>query len=120
MKIGILPLGRTTFDVAFAEQNLAADAGAPSTRAATRSSGPRALLFDEAATRAAIAELQAAGVDQVLILQVTFTDAAMAVAIGAAFEVPLAIWAIPEPRVGGRLRLNSFLRAQPRLAMRWG
>src|SRR5690606_12564449 len=41
-------------------------------------------------------------------LQVTFTDASMAVEIANGFDLPLAIWAIPEPRVGGRLRLNSF------------
>ncbi len=47
--------------------------------------------------------------DQVLILQVTFTDAAMTVAIGAAFsQPPLSIWAVPEPRLGERLRLNAF------------
>lgn len=107
MKIGILPLGRATFDVAFAEENLAAMLAALD---ATGHGivGPRTLLFDEAATRQAIEDLQAATVDQVLILQVTFTDAAMAVAVAAAIRQPMAIWAIPEPRLGGRLRLNSF------------
>ena len=107
MKIGILPLGRATFDVAFAEENLAAMLAALDATG-HEVCGPRALLFDEEATRAAIADLQSAGVDQVLILQVTFTDAAMTAAIGEAFDQPLAIWAIPEPRIGGRLRLNSF------------
>lgn len=107
MKIGILPLGRPTFDVPFAEQKLAAML---ETLDATGHEivGPRALLFDENATRSAIEELQAADVAQVLILQVTFTDASMTVATGAAFEQPLSIWAIPEPRLGGRLRLNAF------------
>jgi hypothetical protein len=107
MKIGILPLGRATFDVDFAEQNLARMLAALDATG-HEIAGPRALLFDEPATRAAMAELQTAGVDQVLILQVTFTDAAMAEAVGEAFGVPLSIWAIPEPRLGGRLRLNSF------------
>ena len=107
MKIGILALGRATFDVEFAEENLrkmlaALDATGYEIR------GSRGLLFDEDVTRAAISGLRADRPDLVLILQVTFTDAAMAVAIGAAFDVPLAIWAIPEPRIGGRLRLNSF------------
>mgnify|MGYP000698458163 CR=1 FL=1 len=96
MKIGILPLGRPTFDVDFANQKLSAmlavlDASDHAVM------GPRALLFDEAATRAAMSELAAEGVDQILILQVTFTDASMAVAIGAAFPLPLSIWSIPEP-----------------------
>lgn len=107
MKLGILPLGRATFDVAFAEETLAAMLAALDATG-HEITGPRALLFDEAATRAGIEALQAEAVDQVLILQVTFTDAAMAVVIGQAFDRPLSIWAVPEPRIGGRLRLNSF------------
>ena len=107
MKLGILPLGRPTFDVPFAEEKLAAMLAALDATGA-EIVGPSELLFDAAATEAAIAEVQAAGVDHVLLLQVTFTDASMTVAAANAFDVPLSIWAIPEPRIGGRLRLNSF------------
>jgi len=107
MKLGILPLGRPTFDVPFAEQKLAAMLSVLETTGHDLI-GAQELLFDEAATRTAIAILRAANVDQVLVLQVTFTDAAMTVAIGAAFDQPLSIWAVPEPRLGGRLRLNAF------------
>jgi L-fucose isomerase-like protein len=41
-------------------------------------------------------------------LQVTFTDAMMTCRIAESFDQPLAIWAVPEPRLGGRLRLNAF------------
>lgn len=107
MKLGILPLGRPTFDVPFAEEKLAAMLAALEATG-EEIVGPRELLFDAAATEAAIADLQAAGIDQLLLLQVTFTDASMTVAAANAFDVPLSIWAVPEPRVGGRLRLNSF------------
>ncbi|MGR3714339.1 MAG: hypothetical protein ACU0A6_14615 [Shimia sp.] len=107
MKLGILPLGRPTFDVPFAEENLVAMLAALDATG-HKIVGPRELLFDEAATRAGIDALVSAGVDQVMVLQVTFTDASMTVAIGAAFDVPLSIWSIPEPRLGDRLRLNSF------------
>ena len=107
MKIGILPLGRPTFDVPFAEEKLAAMLAALNATG-HEIVGPRALLFDEGATRAAMAKLESAGIDQLLLLQVTFTDASMAVAAGAEFDQPFAIWAIPEPRFGGRLRLNAF------------
>jgi L-fucose isomerase-like protein len=105
--VGILPLGRPTFDVPFAEENLA------SMILALRSAGfalagPERLLFDADATRVAINELEAARPDSILILQVTFTDARMAVEIANSFTGPVLIWAIPEPRIGGRLRLNSF------------
>lgn len=107
MRIGVLPLGRPTFDVPFAEERLAAMLAALDATG-HEIAGAREILLDEAATRAAVERLEAAGPDLVVILQVTFTDAAMAAAIGAGFAAPLAIWAIPEPRAGGRLRLNSL------------
>ncbi|QPH53099.1 L-fucose/L-arabinose isomerase family protein [Pontivivens ytuae] len=107
-RIGILPLGRPTFDVPFAEEKLV---GMLAALDATGHEvvGPRALLFDAEATMAALDDLAAASIDQFLILQVTFTDASMTVAAANRFaDVPLSIWAVPEPRLGGRLRLNAF------------
>lgn len=107
MKLGILPLGRPTFDVPFATEKL--DAMLARLDATGHEIiGPRTLLMDADATRSAIADLHAQSPDRVVILQVTFTDAAMTVEISNALEAPLSIWAIPEPRIGGRLRLNSF------------
>jgi len=106
MRIGLLPLGRATFDVAYAEAKLAAMlARLDATGHAF--CGPRTVLFDEDATRAALADLAAADIDRLLILQVTFTDATAALD-AAGLGVPLSIWAVPEPRAGGRLRLNAF------------
>lgn len=110
MQIGILPLARNTFDVEFAEQNLTQmlaklSAGGHSIV------GSKQLLFDEAAAKQALAELQSQNIEHLLLLQVTFTDASMTVAAAnyaAAANVPLSIWAVPEPRLGGRLRLNAF------------
>jgi len=107
MKLGILPLGRPTFDVEFAAQSL--DAMCARLDATEHEIlGPRTLLFDAEATKAAIRDLQKERPDRIVILQVTFTDAAMTVEIANAFDAPLSTWAIPEPRIGGRLRLNSF------------
>lgn len=114
-KIGILAFARPTFDVEFAEEKFAAmlsalDAVEDAAEDAAEISliGSRTLIFDTEQGLAEIAALQKAGIDQVLILQVTFTDAVMAAKVGAAFDQPLAIWAVPEPRLGGRLRLNAF------------
>jgi hypothetical protein len=106
-RIGLLPLARPTFDVPFAEERLEAMLAALD-RQGFETVGPRSLLFDAAATRAAIAELKRCRPEHILVLQVTFTDAGMAVEAAKAFDLPFSIWAIPEPRVGGRLRLNSF------------
>jgi L-fucose isomerase-like protein len=105
--IGLLPLARPTFDIPFAEENLAHCLAALESSGHTII-GARSLLFDGAATEAALAELKAQKLDLVLVLQITFTDASMTVRIARENLAPLAIWAIPEPRAGGRLRLNSF------------
>jgi L-fucose isomerase-like protein len=103
-----LALGRPTFDVPFA-QGYAEQAFAALDRAGLATTGPRELLFDAAAAREAIASIGADTVSAVLILQITFTDASMTVEIARAFPgLPLGLWAFPEPRAGGRLRLNSF------------
>jgi len=104
--IGLLPLGRATFDVPYAEEKLAAML-ARLDATGQRFAGPRTLLFDAEATRAALADIRAAGAERLLILQVTFTDAAMTVE-AARTGLPLSLWAVPEPRIGGRLRLNAF------------
>jgi L-fucose isomerase-like protein len=107
MTLGCLALARPTFDVPFAEAT-AARAFAALDRAGIRTLGPRSLMFDAAAATAALADLRGAGASRLLLLQVTFTDASMTVEVADAFAAPLAIWAFPEPRAGGRLRLNSF------------
>ena len=107
MKIGILPLARATFDVALAEEKLLQMLAALD-RKSHQIFGPRNLLFDAEATTAAMQELKTQNIDHLLVLQVTFTDAALTIAAASEFEQPMSIWAIREPRAGRRLRLNSF------------
>ena len=105
--LGILPLGRPTFDVALAEEKLSAMLNALEATGKALV-GPGRLLMDGNDTDAAITALEQASPDAILILQVTFTDAAATVRIAERFDQPLGIWAVPEPRSGGRLRLNAF------------
>lgn len=107
MRLGVLALARPTFDVPYAEE-MAAKAFAQLDAAGVASVGPRTLLFDADAARAAAAALKGERLDGLLLLQVTFTDASMTLELARAIDAPLAIWAFPEPRSGGRLRLNSF------------
>ena len=106
-RVGLLALGRATFDVAFAEEKFAAVLSALDAAPITLV-GPRELLFDGDAASAAIALLKAQTIDRLLIAQITFTDAAVTVEAAKALDVPVSIWAVPEPRLGGRLRLNAF------------
>jgi hypothetical protein len=66
--------------------------------------GPRHLLME--ADEGALSTTK--GADALLLLQVTFTDAAFATAAVTRFDGRAAVWAVPEPRLGGRLRLNAF------------
>ncbi|MEM8742845.1 MAG: hypothetical protein AAGE13_15300, partial [Pseudomonadota bacterium] len=107
MHIAVLPLARPTFDVAFARETHAAMQAALR-ETGHRLSGPEALLLDAEAAAAARDAALGDDPDLILILQVTFTDAAFLGDLASKTDVPLAIWAPPEPRLGGRLRLNAF------------
>jgi L-fucose isomerase-like protein len=105
---GVAVLARPTFDVPFAEE-MKNRAFAALEAAGIRTVGPRELLFDRAAAEQAVAQIAAAGpIDLLLILQITFTDATMTVKLAREARTPIAIWAVPEPRIGGRLRLNAY------------
>lgn len=102
MKIGLLPLARPTFDVPYATEKLA-EMLALLDKTGHEIIGPRKLLM--APSSEALEAIKDA--DLILVLQVTFTDAAFVVE-ASGLGVPMAIWAVPEPRTGGRLRLNAF------------
>jgi L-fucose isomerase-like protein len=105
---GVAVLARPTFDVPFAE-DMKNRAFAALEAAGIRTVGPRELLFDRAAAERAIEDIRGAGpIDLLLILQLTFTDATMTVKLAKEATTPIAIWAVPEPRIGGRLRLNAY------------
>lgn len=106
-RLGVAVLARPTFDVPFAEDKASAALAALDATEA-EIVGPRELLFDQEATEAAIATLKDSAIDGLVIVQATFTDAAMTLQLAEAVSVPLVLWAFPEPRTGGRLRLNSF------------
>jgi L-fucose isomerase-like protein len=108
LRYGVAALARPTFDVPFAE-DMKNRAYAALEAAGVEAIGPRELLFDRAAAERAVGEIAAAGpIDLLLILQITFTDATMTVELARQATSPIAIWAVPEPRAGGRLRLNAY------------
>ena len=107
MRLGVLPVARATFDVEYAQTIYRAMSEALA-GSGHRLAGPQELLFDPEAAELALKELAEDSLDALLILQVTFTDAQIASQAGAIFDGPLYLWAAPEPRLGGRLRLNAF------------
>lgn len=107
MSIAFLPIARPTFDVPFAEEKTAAAWQALET-AGLSLVGSTDLGMDAAGVEAAIAQFQATKTDMLLLLQASFADSTMIQQIASTLKLPLMLWAIPEERSGGRLRLNSF------------
>jgi L-fucose isomerase-like protein len=106
-RIGVLALARQTFDVPYAEELTAAAFDALE-KLDVELLGARDLLFDADSTQRAVDDLASIDLDLLLVMQVTFTDASMMEVIGEAITAPIALWGFPEPRLGGRLRLNAF------------
>lgn len=104
--IGVVALARSTFDVPYAKQ-VANTAWETLQDLNVNLVGSRDLLFDAPAVETAISELQNQTLDLLMVMQVTFSDAAMTVKLADSIDVPLLLWSFPEPRSGGRLRLNS-------------
>ncbi len=109
-RIGVLAVGRSTFDVEFA-QSVFEQAWQALQRLDAALVGEPRIHYEADAALAAFATLKASDIDLLLVVQVTFTDAAVVTAIAAALDVPLVLWTFPEARTGGRLRLNSFCGA---------
>lgn len=107
MQLAVFCLARPTFDVELATQT-AQRAVASLGATGAEIVGDASLLMDADSVQARLDAVKDRLLDGVLIIQATFCDAAMTAAIGQALTAPLAIWAFPEPRDGGRLRLNSF------------
>ena len=106
-RLGVAVLARPTFDVPYA-QEMANAALATLEEAGAELHGPRDLLVDADAAATAIETIKDRKLDGMVLVQATFTDASMTVALAKAIEAPLVLWAFPEQRTGGRLRLNSF------------
>lgn len=106
-RIGVLAVGRSTFDVPYAEEVLNSAWQALQTIDAELI-GEKRLLFDAEEVVQALGSLKHQQFDLLLLLQVTFTDAAMTLEIARQVKAPLVLWSFPETRSGGRLRLNSF------------
>ena len=106
-RIGVAAIARPTFDVPYAEE-LAGKAWTALESLDAELIGRPDRLFDADAVRAAMPALEEQPLDLLLILQATFSDATMTVELARAVDAPLALWSFPEPRSGGRLRLNTI------------
>ncbi len=107
IRIGFVPIGRPTFDLDLARE--LTDAVYAALRDADYAvCGSADLVMDGDAIAERISQLATADIDMILALQATFADSTMILELARAIDAPLLLWALPEPQVGGRLRINSF------------
>ena len=111
LTIALVAIARPTFDVPLAQsvadgvQQQLQDAGYQIVGTGNE------LLMDGSGADRAIASLVEADFDLLILLQASFADSTMAVQIAQAAQPqgrPLLLWAVPDERDGGRLRLNSL------------
>jgi L-fucose isomerase-like protein len=105
--IGFLPIARTTFDMALAAQ-VVGEARAQLQGNDLHLVGPEAPMTDMDGVQAALGLLQAQPPDLLIVFQATFADSTMVMAVAQGVDAPLLLWAVPEARSGGRLRLNAL------------
>jgi L-fucose isomerase-like protein len=109
--VGLVGLGRVQFDMDEARRTYAAVAGVLSEIGDLKLVKADELVTDADMARTARRKLQEGGVELIVILLATFTDASMLTAFTQPEDgtrIPLLLWAVPEPEIGGRLRLNSL------------
>ncbi len=106
-RLAVIALARPTFDMEYAETRLAAMLSCMHDVMGGQAIDPL-MVTDADSGAAAKAALGTREFDAILVLQLTFTDAAFIAELAKTFSQPLSIWAVPEPRLGGRLRLNAF------------
>ena len=107
MRVAVIAIARPTFDVAFAADT-ARMAVENLESAGIIVVGNAELCMDERSVEAALALIDEDAIDALVVLQASFADSSLAVAATRLAGAPVVLWAFPEDRTGGRLRLNSF------------
>lgn len=108
LHIGLIPIARPTFDVPLAAE-MTSRMRAALDQAGCILHGPAELVMDLDGLREAAAGLLSEPIDLLLVFQASFADSTMVVDLArTARDAPILLWAVPEERTGGRLRLNSF------------
>jgi len=126
VKVAVAAIARSTFDLTMAEE-MASSAFGLLTELGVDLIGSPDLLLDGEAAEAAAAEWAEADLDALVLVQASFADSSVATALATTTDAPLVLWAFPEERTGGRLRINSlcginlagFALAQQARSYRW-
>ncbi len=107
LTLGFIPIARPTFDMGLAYDQTQA-VHAQLQQAGFTIIGLPELVLDLEELEEKAQELQSATLDLLVMVQASFADSTMVTQLVELVNAPLLMWALPEERVGGRLRLNSF------------
>lgn len=109
-RLGLVCLARLTFDADLAARWYAQAQAMLGALDGVQLCAVEKLVIEPGDAAAAIAELRAANVDALIIVNGTFALGGLAMSFAQAFNVPLLLWAWPEPQEQtGKLRLNSLV-----------
>ena len=105
--IGYLALARETFDVEYAESKFKI------AKSLLLSLSPDAIGFENLITNdegadSSLSFFNSNDFEKIFLFQTTFTDAKFLLNFAKSIQKPICIVSFPEPRTGGRLRLNSI------------
>jgi L-fucose isomerase-like protein len=106
-RLGFVAIARPTFDIPLAEQ-ITAQIRSRLTDAGFDLVGPQSLVMSLDSVGDAVDLLTLNRPALLIALQATFADSTMIAELSRRVDLPLLLWAVPEARDGGRLRLNSF------------
>ena len=107
MTIGILCIGRPTFDVGFA-RDLASRAFELLSGRDDRLLGSADLAMSEADVLGMAHAWSVDELDALVVVQASFADSTLVASAASTTSAPLVLWGAPEERTGGRLRRNSL------------
>ena len=114
--VKVIAVARPTFDIEAAHERVNAASSVLNdvfADVAMSAGGPPEYASSTAEVDAILdaADLDCGGPALTIVLQATFCDASMIARIADRTTAPLVVWSFPEPRTGGRLRLNSLCGA---------
>ena len=105
--MALVSIARPTFDTALAEQ-VTAQVRTQLSQVGFSLTGPENLVSNLEEARQVADTLAKEPPDLLLAFQATFADSTMVLELAQAIDASLLMWAVPEARTGGRLRLNSL------------
>lgn len=111
LRVALVAIARPTFDVALAQETALAAVAQLEAEGVEVVGSRECLIMDSGAAQTALETLAAQACDLLVLFQATFADSTMAVQLGRAAHsrgTPVLLWATPDARDGGRLRLNSL------------